>query len=238
MTVFGILAEAGRLYVRFFWRGLLIAAPLFVVLPIPAAILDVQHDTAWTILVASLFVTMFTSYGDFLVEGALTLDIAPQGGGRRASPAARSDPPGSAAPVHLLAATLIYSICIAVGPRAPGRPGSFVLVRWSVIVPVIVVEGRGMRESFRRSNALVRGHSWTVLWSLLIILVVSAFVETGFDNLLYPLPEFFASWLGHFLVSVITAPYAAHALAVIYFRLRLSIRALPVRRSGVIDPRR
>ena len=88
-----------------------------------------------------------------------------------------------------------------------------------MIVPVIVVERRGMRESFRRSNALVRGHSWTVLWSLLIILVASAFVETGFDNLLYPLPEFFASWLGHFLVSVITAPYAAHALAVIYFRL-------------------
>ena len=84
---------------------------------------------------------------------------------------------------------------------------------------MIVVERRGMRESFRRSNALVRGHSWTVLWTLAIILVVSAFVETGFDNLLYPLPEFFASWLGHFLVSVITAPYAAHALAVIYFRL-------------------
>ena len=76
-----------------------------------------------------------------------------------------------------------------------------------------------MRASFKRSNELVRGHSWTVFWILAIIFVVSAFLETGFDNLLDPLPEFFASWLGHFLISVITAPYAAHALAVIYFRL-------------------
>ena len=80
-------------------------------------------------------------------------------------------------------------------------PGLFVLVRWSVIVPVIINEERGMRSSFRRSNALVRGHSWTVLWALLIVLVVTAFLETGFDNLLYRLPEFFASWLGHFCVS-------------------------------------
>ena len=115
MTVFGILAEAGRLYVRFFWRGLLIAAPLFVVLPIPAAILDVQHDTAWTILVASLFVTMFTSYGDFLVEGALTLDIRHReevGAYPRLRELIRQARPHL---LTLLAATLIYSICIAVG---------------------------------------------------------------------------------------------------------------------------
>jgi hypothetical protein len=219
VTFFGILAEAGRLYVRFFWRGLLIAVPLFVVLPIPAAILDVQHDTAWTILLAGVFVTIFTSYGDFLVEGELTVDTRYReevGAFPRLRDLIRQIRPHL---LTLLAATLIYSICIGVGLALLVVPGLFVLVRWSVIVPVIVVEGRGMRESFRRSNALVRGHSWTVLWALGVILVVSAFVETGFDNLLYPLPEFFASWLGHFLVSVITAPYAAHALAVIYFRL-------------------
>jgi Membrane domain of glycerophosphoryl diester phosphodiesterase len=119
----------------------------------------------------------------------------------------------------LLGATLIYSVAIALGLFLLVIPGLIVLVRWSVIVPVIVIEGRNVPESFRRSNELVRGHSWTVLWTLLIILLISAFVQTGFDNLLYALPEFVASWLGHFFVSVITAPYVAHALAVIYFRL-------------------
>jgi hypothetical protein len=119
----------------------------------------------------------------------------------------------------LLGATLIYSVCIAVGLLLLVVPGLLVLVRWSVIVPVIVIERRGMRDSFRRSNELVRGHSWTVLWTLLIIFAVSGLLETGFDNLLYPLPEFFASWLGHLFVSALTAPFAAHTLAVIYYRV-------------------
>ena len=200
-------------------------------LPIPAAILDVQHDTAWTILVASLFVTMFTSYGDFLVEGALTLDIRHReevGAYPRLRELIRQARP------HLLHSARGDTDLLDVHrgrARATGRPGA-------VRSRSLERDRSGDRgrdavacvESFRRSNALVRGHSWTVLWSLLIILVVSAFVETGFDNLLYPLPEFFASWLGHFLVSVITAPYAAHALAVIYFGSRLS-KSGPARSS-------
>jgi len=81
VTVAGILAEAGRLYVRFFWRSLLISASVFIVLTVPAAIVDVQHDTTWTILFASVLVTLFTSYGDFLVEGALTVDREDQEAG-------------------------------------------------------------------------------------------------------------------------------------------------------------
>jgi hypothetical protein len=219
VTVGGVLGEAARLYVRFFWRSILIAAAIFILLTIPGAIVDVQHDTTWTILLASLFVTLFTSFGDFLVEGALAVDI-------------RHRPEVGAAPgirdllrrirphlLALLAATFVYSVCIAVGLVLLVVPGLFVLVRWSVIVPVIVIEERGMWKAFRRSNRLVRGHSWTVLWILLIVFVASGLLETGFDNLLHPLPEFFASWLGHFVVSVLTAPFAAHALAVIYFRL-------------------
>jgi hypothetical protein len=219
VTVFGVLAEAGRLYVRFFWRSLLIAAAIFLVLPIPGAVLDVQHDTSSTILVASLFVTIFTAYGDFLLEGAMAVDVRDrEEAGRRPKlrTLARHTRPHVGT---LLVATFIYSVCIGVGLVLLVVPGLFVLVRWSVIVPVIVLEGRGMRESFRRSSALVRGHGWRVLWILLIIFLVSALLETGFDNLLYPLPEFLASWLGHFLVSVVTAPFTAHALAVIYFRL-------------------
>lgn len=219
MTVGGILAEAGRLYVRFFWRTLAISAALFLVLTIPAAIVDVQHDTTWTIILASLLVTIFTAYGDFLVEGAITVDAQHHeevGEPPSLRQLLRKTKPHA---LTLVGATLIYSVAIALGLFLLVIPGLIVLVRWSVIVPVIVIEGRNVRESFRRSNELVRGHSWTVLWTLLIIFLISAFVQTGFDNLLYALPEFVASWLGHFFVSVITAPYVAHALAVIYFRL-------------------
>jgi hypothetical protein len=217
VTVWGVLREAARLYVVLFWRSLAIAAAVFLVLTIPAAIVDVQHDTTWTILFASALVTLFTSYGDFLVEGALTADHEDneEAGAPGLRELLRRIRPRL---FTLLGATLVYSVCVTVGLLLLVVPGLVVLVRWSVIVPVIVIEKRGVRSSFRRSNALVRGHSWTVLWALLIVLVFTAFLETGFDNLLYRLPEFFASWLGHFCVSVITAPFAANALAVIYFR--------------------
>jgi hypothetical protein len=219
VTVFGILGEAARLYVRFFGRGLFLGVVVFLVLTIPAAIVDIQHDTTWTIVLASSLVTIFTAYGDFLLESALIVD------------ARHRDEVGALPSLRtlvrqtrpylfsLLGATLIYSVCIAVGLLLLVVPGLFVLVRWSVIVPVIVIERRGMRDSFRRSSELVRGHGWTILWTLLIIFFASALVETGFDNLLYPLPEFFASWLGHLFVSALIAPFTAHALAVIYFRI-------------------
>jgi hypothetical protein len=219
LTVWGVLREASRLYVVFFWRSLLIAAAIFIVFTIPAAIVDIQHDTTWTILFASLLVTLFTAYGDFLVEGAMTVDIRHHRD-VGALPGLRTLLRRTRAYLWtLLAATLVYSVCFAVGLALFIVPGLFVLVRWSVIVPVIVIERRGMREAFSRSDRLVRGYGWTVLWILLIVFLVSAVLETGFDNLLHPLPEFFASWLGHFLVSALTAPFAAHTLAVIYFRL-------------------
>ena len=218
MTVFGILSEAARLYVRFFWRGFFLGVAIFLVLTIPAAIVDIQHDTTWTIALASSLVTIFTSYGDFLLEGALVVD-ARHHQEVGALPSLRSLVRQTRPYLFsLLGATLIYSVCIAVGLLLLVVPGLLVLVRWSVIVPVIIIERRGMRDSFRRSNELVRGHGWTILWALLIIFLASALLETGFDNLLYPLPEFFASWLGHLFVSALTAPFAAHALAVIYFR--------------------
>jgi hypothetical protein len=219
LTVRGILREAWRLYVLLFWRSLLIAAAIFALLVIPAAVLDAQPDTTWTVFFASLLVTLFTSYGDLLVEGVLAEDVRDVHEGRP-MPSMRELARRMRPRLFTLAvATLVYSVCITVGIVLLVVPGLIVLIRWSVIVPVIVIEGRGMRESFRRSNRIVKGKSWTVFGVLAIVFVASGLLETLFDNLLFWLPELYASWLGHFLVSVLTAPYVAHALAAIYYGL-------------------
>ncbi len=219
MTVRAVLREAWRLYVLLFWRSLLIAAAIFLLLVIPGAVVDAQPDTSWTVFSASVLVLLFTSYGDFLVEGVLAEDVRDVYDGRP-MPSMR-DLARRIGPrlLTLAVATLVYSICFAVGFVLLVVPGLVILTRWSVIVPVIVVERRGMRESFRRSSRLVKGSGWTVLGILAIVFLGSGLLETLFDNLLFWLPEFYASWLGHFLVSALTAPFAAHALAVIYHRL-------------------
>jgi hypothetical protein len=225
MTVGGILREAPRLYVLLFWRSLLVAAVVFVGLVIPGAVLDVQHDTSWTIFTASILVALFTAYGDFLVEGALAEDVFDVYEGRPSPSLGQLVRRIRPHLVTLAVATFVYSVCFAAGLVLLVVPGLIVLVRWSVIVPVIMIEGAGIRESFRRSSRLVKGSGWTVFGVIAIVLVGESLVETFFDNLLYRLPEFYASWLGHFLVSVVTAPFVAHALAVIYYHLVDSERA-------------
>jgi len=219
MSVGSVLLEAWRLYRLFFWRGLLIATPLFVLFSIPEATVDALPDTTWTVVSASILVSLFTSFGDFLIEGVFAEEIRDHRQGR---------PPPAARELvlrmrprllRLLAAALVFAICFAAGIFLLIIPGLVVLAYWSVIVPVVVLEGHGIRDSFRRSYRLVKGHFWPVLWTVLIILVGSGILETGFDNLLFWMPEFYASWLGHLVISVLTAPFAAHALAVIYYRL-------------------
>jgi hypothetical protein len=219
LTVRGVLREAWRLYILLFWRSLAIAFAIFAVLVVPGAVVDAQPDTGWTIFLASLLVTLFTSYGDLLLEGALAEDVRDHYEGRpmpgMRELARRMRP-------YLLtiaAATLIYAVSFAVGLALLVVPGLIILTRWSLIVPVIVVERLGIRQAFRRSSRLVSGKGWTVFAILAIVLVLCGVFETLFDNLLFWLPEFYASWVGHLVVSSLTAPYAAHALAVIYYRV-------------------
>lgn len=219
MTVGGVFREAWRLYRVLFWRSLLIAFPIFLVLVIPGAILDVQEDTSWTVITASVLVALFTSYGDLLVEGFMAEDVRDVYEDRPL-PSMR-ELAGRLRPLLLPLAggTLVSSVAFVVGLLLLIVPGLIIITRWSLIVPVIVLERTGVRDAFTRSSRLVKGSSWKVFWIVLILFIGSALVETLFDNLLFWLPELYASWLGHLIASVLTAPYVAHALAVIYFRL-------------------
>lgn len=46
-------------------------------------------------------------------------------------------------------------------------PGLFLLARWALLIPVIVIEGRRAFRAFPRSNRLVRGHTARVLVELI-----------------------------------------------------------------------
>jgi len=219
VSVRGVLRESWVLYRLFFWRSLLIAAPIFLVLDIPSSLIDVVRDTTATVALSSFVLSLFTAFGDLLVEGLLAEDLRDHYAGRPT--------PGIRALARrirplllvLVGSTFVYSAGVAIGLFLLVVPGLLVLTRWSVIVPVIVLERRGVRSAFRRCWVLVKGHGWRVFAVLTIIFVASAIVEAFFDNLFFWLPEFYAHWIGTALVSTVTAPFAAHALAVIYYRL-------------------
>jgi hypothetical protein len=219
MSVRGVLREAWHFYVELFWRGLLVTAVVFLVLDLVGSAVQAPATSKPAVLLSGVFVGLLTGFGDLVVEGALAEDSREVHEGR--PPLAHRElagRTGSRLAIFLLA-SLIYAACVSFGLLLLVVPGLIVATRWSVIVPVIVFEDRGIRDGFMRSNRLVKGNGWRVFWVIALIVVVSGILETLVNNLLFWMPELYADWLGGYVVSLISAPYVAHALAVVYYQL-------------------
>jgi uncharacterized membrane protein len=99
-------------------------------------------------------------------------------------------------------------------------PGLYLLTRWSMIVPVIVLENRSASEAFGRSWELVRGNAWRMFGLIVITLLAAGIATAILEALFAPLPEFFSIWLGGVIANSIVVPFVATAWTVAYYRLR------------------
>lgn len=101
------------------------------------------------------------------------------------------------------------------------------LVRWILLVPLIMLEGRGVFGAFDRSAELVRGHGWTVLGVILLTALVVIGIGLGVSIALAPLPNSWQGFLGQVVSSTLTAPFAALAWTLMYYELRALKEAAP-----------
>ncbi|HVL81969.1 MAG TPA: hypothetical protein VM840_10300 [Actinomycetota bacterium] len=106
----------------------------------------------------------------------------------------------------------------------------YLAVVWSVAVPALLFEDRRGREALRRSKHLVRGFFITTAVVLLLSLIIRAVVGGIFGGifaLLFrtvgdtALAQFLLSLVVGAGSSVLTTPFAAAILAVLYFDLRV-----------------
>jgi hypothetical protein len=119
----------------------------------------------------------------------------------------------------LLAVSLLGAVGIGIGLVALIVPGLFLLTWWAVIGPVVVLERTPVLETFRRSRALVLGHGWPVLRTLLLlvfllfpVILVAALATSALGD---AAGSFVQVLLGA-LVSTVTVV----STAILYFRLR------------------
>lgn len=222
MTVGGVLSEAFGLYQRFFTRFFLTAAAVFVVLNLFTAIVaDVSDDGSdavtalWSL--ASLVVVLV---GSLWLQGALTATVADVRDGRadedieaifrRVRPALGT----------LFVAGLLTGLGIALGFVALIVPGLFLLTRWILVTPAVVLERLGATDAMRRSWHLVRGHGWRVFAVILLTMLASGIAQSVALALFAFLPEFLQNWIGGLVANSLVAPFVALAWTVLYFRLR------------------
>ena len=225
MAVGEVLREAWELYKRFLWQLFLTAFVVFAVLDLLSAVADAAAgESALAELLWALVSIVVGIVGYFWVQGALVervRDVRDGRADRTVGEIYRDVQPRLPA---LISAGVIAGIAIAIGFVLLIVPGLYLLTIWSMLVPVIVIEGRSAGESFSRSREVVRGHGWSV-FGLLVVTFLLVAVATGVIRLLFtPLPDFLEAWLGSLIAHSLTVPFAAAALATAYFRL-VALRA-------------
>ena len=98
-------------------------------------------------------------------------------------------------------------------------PGLYLLTIWSMLIPVIVLEGRSAGEAFTRSREVVRGSGWSVFGLIIITFLLVAIASAIIRLVFTPLPRFLDIWLGSLVAHSLTVPFAAAALTTAYFKL-------------------
>lgn len=119
----------------------------------------------------------------------------------------------------LVAVSLLSAIGTALGFLVLIVPGLVLATRWAVAVPVAMLEDGSARGALRRSRELIAGNGWAVFRVLVGVAVVNGVVGVVFAVATAGSGPF-GIWVGATVGSALGAPYAAHALTVVYYALR------------------
>lgn len=224
-TIGGVLSDAWGLYKRFFTRFVAVAAIVYVVLGLVQALVAAATEGGgWlTAFVWGVTGAIIGLVGYFWVQGALVEAIRDVQDGR--ADASIGDLFGAVKPrlPALIVAGVLAALGIGFGLLLLIVPGLFLLTRWILIVPVIVLEGRSAGESFGRSSEIVKGHGWNVFGLIIVTVIVlgiaGAIVAGIIAVLIGFLPTFLVQWITNIVVNSVTVPFVALAWTLTYFRL-------------------
>jgi hypothetical protein len=208
------LAQALRLYRLLFQRSIVVAALVYAVLAVVQLAGNASSGSAAGLI--SLVWSLLSLAGPVIVEGALVA---------LARNVHEGEPPvGNRALAELVrlrfwrlvGGAIVYALGIVGGVLLLVIPGLVVLARWSLIAPAIVLENRSVSDARERSKALVRGRTGPVLVAIAAPLVLGlagglAILESGFGT--------GTTVFLDFLWSTVTAPFSAHVLTAVYYRL-------------------
>jgi hypothetical protein len=118
----------------------------------------------------------------------------------------------------LMGVSIVFGFGVAIGFVLLIVPGLILLVIWSVVAPVTVLERPGILAAFGRSRELVRGNGWAVFGVIatvgVTVLVISFAVDLASASL-GSVGRALVQWV----VDAFILPVSALSASVIYFAL-------------------
>ncbi len=219
MSISAVLGDAWRVYVLLFRRSVIVAAVVFLAI----AALEVTSGTAAAVLgeLASLG-------GPVLVQGALVLIVRNVHEGNRPAEIIDLGRIAGRRFLSLLGASILYVLGVGLGLLAFIVPGLLAASRWSLMAPGIMLEHRTTFRALDRSRALVRGvdtslgdRTWTVFGIVAVTFVLTGVIPAAVVIAVFGVHRSPGDWqiVANAVLSTFTAPYAAHVLSVVYYRL-------------------
>ena len=123
----------------------------------------------------------------------------------------------------LFSALVLVTLGVIVGLFALVIPGIFLAILWLFAGQAAVIDGRGITDSLRRSQDLVRGAWWTVFLAYLLIQVVTAIAQLALGivgaAILSPLDGGAYTWgsgIWNTLTQLAVQPFTLIAIGLLY----------------------
>ena len=210
-----IIGRAWEMY-KAHWRHLIpIAALVYVLISLLELVL--VSLLGWVGYVLGAFAALA---GVFWLQGALVIAIDDVRDGRADLSIGQTLERLTARINTLTIAGLLASIAIGVGLVLLIVPGLFLLTIWLLIVPAIVLEGRGLAASFSRSQELVRGYGWSVFGVIVLTVLIIIAANIVFGILGAAVDSRWGTFVVDIVSQSVTAPFVALAWTLTYYDLR------------------
>lgn len=212
----GVLSQAWEMY-KAHWQHLLtIAIVVYLTVALISLVLALLLDN-WAAGILSALVSLVAT---FWLQGALVRAVDDIRDGRADLSFGETFERVRPQLPAILVAGILAALGIILGLILLIIPGLYLLTRWILIIPVIVLEGRSAGESFGRSWELVKGFGWNVFGVIVLTILVLIGFRIVLDIVLFPLSNELQSFVTELVAGTLGTPFAVLAWTLLYFRLR------------------
>jgi hypothetical protein len=227
----GVFGEAWELY-KAHWRHFFsIAFIVFAVLAVVGILLTAL--LGWLGLLVSALISLA---GTFWLQGALIQAVSDVRDGRADLSVSETFSQVYSRLGTIIVAGLLLGLAIAIGLLLLIVPGLYLMTIWIAVIPAIVLENRGIGESFGRSRELVRGYGWNVFGIIVLTILILLGVGIAIGLILSPLAEWLASLIQQIVANTIVTPFVVAVWTLVYYRLKGREEAAPADSAPEPEP--
>jgi hypothetical protein len=120
----------------------------------------------------------------------------------------------------IIGAGILLGLAVGLGFLLLIIPGLYLLTIFIAVIPAVVLEGRGIGESFGRSRELVRGYGWNVFGVIVLTALILIGVSIVVGIVLTPAADWLANLIAQLVNSVIIGPFVVTIWTLVYYRLK------------------